>query len=247
MIGRFRVLKIKILRSAGFSGVAAPLLGFTMILLSIRSSPWFSWTKNALSDLGVSGPGSLIFNYGLVLTGVLAIVFSLGLYELAESCLAGRLGFLLFIAGNVFLSGIGIFPETSGRIHYYVSVAFFVSIPLSMLALGISIKRRGMKKFGRFSLASGSVAAVVWLPRWSSAAIPEALSAVAMGLWSSVFGLWMLRISMGQGKTRLMSRGNGMVSLIWSSLHIHIRTRSIPKPKPLCGTVPHRRRSRYQR
>ena len=131
-------MRKKFLRLAGLSGVAAPLFAFTVLGLSIRSSPWFSWTKNALSDLGVSGPGSYIFNYGLVLTGMLAMVFSLGLYELAESSVSGRLGFLLSVAGDVFLSGIGIFPETSGRIHYYVSVAFFVSMPLSMLALGIS-------------------------------------------------------------------------------------------------------------
>jgi len=48
----------------GLSGIAAVATGFSAVLLSAASSPWFSWAENALSDLGVGGSG-LIFNGGL--------------------------------------------------------------------------------------------------------------------------------------------------------------------------------------
>jgi hypothetical protein len=40
-------------------------------------------------------------------------------------------------------------------------------------------------------------------------------------------------------------RGYGIVSRTWSSLPTHATVRSTPRPKPQCGTVPYRRRSRY--
>lgn len=185
-------MNVRILRMAGFSGVAAPLLGFTMIFLSIRASPWFSWTGNALSDLGVSGFGSVLFNSGLPMTGALMMIFSLGLFQLAKSCWMGRLGSVLFVASALLLCGIGVFPETTGRIHYYLSVAFFVSLPLALFALGITMTRHDMKEFGLLSFAAG-FAVGVWLLQWSSAAIPEAISALSAGGWSSALGLWMLK------------------------------------------------------
>ena len=68
------MLNVKIMKMAGFFGVVAPVLGFAMIFLAIRASPWFSWTANALSDLGVSGFGSVIFNSGLAMTGALMMI-----------------------------------------------------------------------------------------------------------------------------------------------------------------------------
>ena len=182
---------------AGFFGAAAPLLGFTMIFLSIRASPWFSWTGNALSDLGVSGFGSVLFNSGLPMTGALMMIFSLGLFQLAKGCWMGRLGSVLFVAGAILLCGIGVFPETAGGIHYHLSVAFFVSLPMSLFALGISMTRRDMKGFGLLSFAAGFVAVGVWLLQWSGAAIPEAISVLSVGGWSSVLGLWMLKAGDG--------------------------------------------------
>jgi len=186
-------LNFKVVRLAGFLGVAAPILNFALIFLAIRASPWFSWTGNALSDLGVSGIGSFIFNSGLVVTGVLMFVFSLGLLEVAGGSGVGRLGSVLFLAAALFLCAIGVFPETAGRIHYYVSVAFFVILPVALFALGVSMARRHMKGFGLLSFAAGSAAAGVWLFPWGAVAVPEALSALAVGVWSSALGVWMVR------------------------------------------------------
>lgn len=186
-------LNVKIVRMAGFFGVAAPILGFAVIFLAIWASPWFSWTGNALSDLGVEGFGSVIFNSGLPMTGALLMMFSLGLFEVTRGCWAGRLGSALFLASALLLCAIGVFPETAGRIHYYVSVAFFVSLPLSMFALGAFMVRHNMRGLGILSFAAGAAAAGVWTLGWSAVAIPEALSALAAGVWSAALGLWMTR------------------------------------------------------
>ena len=40
------------------------------------------------------------------------------------------------------------------------------------------------------------------------------------------------------GYIRFSIRGNGIVSRTWSSAHTHATTRSMPMPKPECGTLP---------
>ena len=41
------------LKISGVCGTIAPIVAFTFILLAILNFPQFSWTENALSDLGV--------------------------------------------------------------------------------------------------------------------------------------------------------------------------------------------------
>jgi len=187
-------LNLKVVKMAGFFGIAAPILGFMMIFLAIRLSPWFSWTGNALSDLGVSGLGAIIFNNGLLMTGSFMMVFFLGFFELSEGSQLGRLGSGIFLMCAILLCAIGFFPETAGAIHQHVSVAFFVSIPIYKFVLGAFMVRNDMRKVGLLSFITGASAVIVWMPAWSSFAIPEMITALAVGVWSSVIGVWMRRI-----------------------------------------------------
>ena len=187
-------MNVKLVRLLGFFGVITPVVGFTMIFIAIRTAPWFSWTGNALSDLGVEGFTAAIFNAGLAMTGAVMMVFSLSIHEFTKGDLIGQAGFGLLLAASFLLIGIGVFPETAGPIHYYVSVAFFVAVPLSLLVLSIYFLRNSMRNIGIFTAAVGSLAALVWIPRWRAVAIPETLSSLAVGLWLAIIGIWMTRI-----------------------------------------------------
>ena len=188
-----RDMNVRLVRLFGYFGVIAPIFGFSVIFLAIRMAPWFSWTGNALSDLGVEGLSAVVFNNGLGMTAALMAVFSLGVYELAREDAVGRASFVFLVAAAVFLVGIGVFPETAGPIHFYFSVAFFVSLPLALMAFALYAYRMGMRRFTILSVAVGAAAALVWAPKWGAAAIPEALSALALGIWSAVLGVWMTR------------------------------------------------------
>jgi hypothetical membrane protein len=187
----------KLVRLFGYFGIFTPILGFAMILLAIETAPWFSWTGNALSDLGVDGLTAVVFNHGLQMTAALMSLYSLGVYEFTRGDTVGQAGFLLTLASAVFLFFIGLFPETAGRVHFYFSVAFFVSLPLSSLTLAYYNWRQGCRRLSYLSAAVGAMAVLVWVPGWDAVAIPEALSALAVGAWSSVFGFWMTRMEEG--------------------------------------------------
>lgn len=184
--------RLGVLRFSGLSGIAAVALGFSAVLLSIASSPWFNWTDNALSDLGVGGSG-LIFNTGLIASGVLMISFFLGLLKLSGGCWAWKLGSYMFLADALSLIGVGVFNESFGRIHLYFSLAFFILMPLSLIMLGLSLWSRGIKGLSLFTLFSALVTPVVWILPWRGAAIPEALSTLATATWIFHISLRMLR------------------------------------------------------
>lgn len=73
------------LKISGVSGVLTPIVAFTLISLAIASYSEFSWTGNALSDLGIQeGATAILLNSGLIIAGILTIVFALGLSVLLQ-------------------------------------------------------------------------------------------------------------------------------------------------------------------
>ena len=84
------------------TGISAPILAFTCILLAIASYPAFSWTNNALSDLGVaSGITGPLFNFGLYASGFLAFNFAVfGLFPFVGKSSVGKVSAAVFAAGT---------------------------------------------------------------------------------------------------------------------------------------------------
>ena len=186
------------LKISGVSGILAPLVAFTFISLAITSHPQFSWTDNALSDLGVQeGVTAILFNSGLVIGGILALVFASGLFVLQKTML-GRIGVFIFVLAALAFMAIGVFSENAEPTHYYVSVTFFVLFPISMFVIGAAFLLTAKLKMGFFTFLAAIVAELVWAIHWtigfgSNVAIPEALSALSALIWLMVLGFKMLR------------------------------------------------------
>ena len=182
------------MRLAGFCGLTNPVIGFSLIVLSISYSSWFSWTDNALSDLGVHGIAAILFNSGLIIGGVLTVTFAIGLREITPRGILARAGILLLILAAGALFAIGLFPETAGAIHFYASASLFTLFPVSLFLIGGTMVRHPhMKSLGVLAVLAGLTAAAVWALPWTSAAIPEALSSLAVSVWSMASGTRLLR------------------------------------------------------
>ncbi len=183
------------LKISGVSGIIAPFIGFTLILLAIAYSPEFSWTENALSDLGVQkGVTAVLFNTGLIITGILAILFAVGLFAFVKARLLSRIGGFLFLLDAFALTAIGIFPENIEALHYYASVTFFTLFPISMLVLGAAFLRTLKMRLGLFTITAALVAAIVWTISFGKGvAIPETLSGLSASAWLIVLGSKMLK------------------------------------------------------
>ncbi len=158
------------------------MIAFSCIFLAISMSPWFSWSANALSDLGV-GEADWVFNSGLIAGGILTMVFAAGLLVAFGGRTLGRVGAIFFFFDAVALLGIGVFSEAAGDIHSYFSVAFFVLFPISLFLLGAGAVMAGSKKFGSFTIVDGILTALPWAFSWDGVAIPEAISVLVASIW----------------------------------------------------------------
>ena len=146
------------LRTCGLCALISTIIFFICISLSISLSPWFSWTDHFLSEIAGSfgqtsttaarGFASIIFNSGLILAGLIGILFALLIRKtkLFQSKI-GRVGtFVLFIDMTA-LCGVGIFPITYFHMHYFFTVLLFCLIPICLFILAHEIGKLYGKKW----------------------------------------------------------------------------------------------------
>jgi hypothetical membrane protein len=182
------------------AGIVAPIVAFTCILSAIASYPQFSWTNNALSDLGVvPGVTSGLFNFGLLFAGLIAFVFaSLGLFIYLGNSGVGKIGSVVFAAAALALIAIAVFNEHYSPTHYLVSVAFFTLAPIALIILTVGFILCKKHSMAVFTFAVGVLAALPWILQFAfnyvpNVAIPETLSALLISAWAIILSVRMLR------------------------------------------------------
>lgn len=161
--------------------VVYALITFTIplvfILVAAVCSGWFNLYENALSDLGHATRSNVapLFNIGLSLGGVLiAIGGAKYLRSLSRDLevLVALLGYSLVL--------VAVFDEVYGRLHFYVSVLFFVLLALCVLRAATILESKIMRALAvAFLLAS----IALWILHFAAriprgAAIPELVSAI---------------------------------------------------------------------
>jgi hypothetical membrane protein len=187
-------------RIGAASGIAVPILAFTCILIAVYSYPQFSWTNNALSDLGIiAGITGPLFNFGLYGSGLFAFSFAVfGLFTYLGKNWVGKIGAVTFAATGLALMGIGFFPENVVPTHYLFSVAFFVLLPISLLVITGAFALKRQTKMALFTLLIAIAAALPWILLFavhyvSGVAIPEFASAFAGSAWIVVLSCKMFK------------------------------------------------------
>ncbi len=197
------------LSAGGGNGILAPIIAFTFIISSILTYPRFSWTNDALSDLGiVPGTTATLFNFGLYMSGLLILIFSIGLYKYLNKNIVGNIGAIIFVAASFALEGIGWAPENVPPFHYYFSVAFFSLVPISLFLISgyFFILRR--YRFAVFTIVIAILGAGTWtlyflIHYTLGVAIPEALSGIVGSVWTVVVGWKMYQAGVKMSKTTL--------------------------------------------
>ncbi len=181
-------------RIAGVCGITSQIVGLTALLVTISNSPWFSWTENHISVLGVEGSATTLFNWGLILTGVLSLIFAIGLGKSLLSSQLGQWGRSSLVLGSVAMSAVGIFPRTIRLLHNLAGLAFLAFIVLALLLVGVAAVSASQLRWGLLSLTAGVLIVVFWLVPWpwSGGAIPQSLFCLPWSLWTIVFGVGLL-------------------------------------------------------
>ncbi len=182
--------KNRITRIAGICGILIPIVVLLCIGLALSHSPWFRFTEHAFSDLGIEGISAIFFNSGMILGGILALVFSLGLIKILQN----KTGAYILSLSSLALIGIGIFPETVYTLHFIVSAAFFMLLAISFLIIGLTIIRdQSERTMGILAtlFALIAICSTIFLIPWEGIAIPETLSCLPAFIWCMVYGIKM--------------------------------------------------------
>ncbi len=180
------------------SGVLAPVLALLFIWATIAIHPWFSFPKNALSDLGaLKTPRHWVYDLGMILVGSLGVLFVFGVPALTNSPV-GILGVIVFAAGFLNLVLVGIFPGGTGP-HNMVSMLFFLLTTIGILMVGVDQLLKGETVVWGIFLVSlvalGLVSvSLVGTIKHLGAAVPETIGAFAFSEFTIVFGLRLLRL-----------------------------------------------------
>jgi len=154
--------------------LSAVLVPLAFIAAAALASGWFRLLENALSDLGHATRSNVapLFNFGLAAGGFLLAAHGL-------TCAVRRsphIGATLAAAGFL-LTLVAVFDEVYGRLHFYVSVAFFLSLAV-LLAEYAAWSRGARRALALLALAVGAASWALHLglgvPR--GAALPELVS-----------------------------------------------------------------------
>jgi len=179
-----------------FLGATATLLSLGGIAVAVLLDPTFSWTGDALSDLGVRDRSAPVFNWGLVLGGLVGVGYAVELGRAAlstgaegdrfspEHAVAGLRAAVLALALAA-LAGVGAFDLTH-PLHGPAAVGFYLLTTVVFAVDGVA--RRGTTT-GRVVLGFVPVHVAVWATfvwGWwpvTGLALPELPGALMLAAW----------------------------------------------------------------
>ena len=182
-------------RASVAAGILAPVLTLGAILAATLLSPSFSWTANALSNLGgrdaaVATPTTrLLFNNGLILGGLVGLGFGPALLAARRNAVE-LAGIGLFGLTVVAMALIGVFPQHRDP-HFAVAVSFYVLLSLALWTYGAGAVLAGVRRRGLLTVGAGVTNLAAWVV-WGltgpflrpGLALPEIVGATLFGAWA---------------------------------------------------------------
>ena len=119
----------------GIFGILSGLIGIICDIIAIALYPGYSILNDMVSTLGV-GPGADFFNYGLIFSGLFAVIFYIYLSltfnkeESNERLIKST--FIIAIISSLLMASIGIFPAIQDKklivlLHYFAALSTWLT------------------------------------------------------------------------------------------------------------------------
>lgn len=205
-------------RQWAYFGYLAPIVGLGSVTLATLIDPQFSWQSRSLSSIGEATNQSLfalgspdqiaflLFNGGLVVGGVLGVVFMYGLW-LSEVEPKPVYGYVALGATLASMAGVGIayLHGPLNAIHLLFATMLFFSLTFTLWFFGTGRVIQGRTRYGLAWIWTANVHAVFWVvwimleglvwtndSYWTWFAIPEYVGALLISAWM-VGQAWLIR------------------------------------------------------
>lgn len=202
------VARVAFQRASAACGVAAPILSGIVAAVVGYLHPDYSFAEQRLSELGASGaPYATVFNVaGLMTSGVLVALLSLGLYSEFGHHRAAKIGCGLLTLSGASLFMTGIFPcdvgvveaTASGILHGVFAGIGTYAIIGAALAMWLGLKEdAAWRNHSWFSLSIAVLAVALYVPyqfalltQWEG--IIQRMLVMVLLLWLEVMSLKLL-------------------------------------------------------
>jgi len=178
-----------LLRLTGACGILGSVLPLVMVLSATFLSSWFSWSTNALSELGV-GEQATLFNSAVLIGGAMNLLFAVGLRQYLNNERRILAGIGLIMASSIFLALVGVFTIDHLILHGIAAFGYFVLTPVGFLLIGLGTNEQAIRKLsfacGIFALFAILVfpVLILALPFKVGFAVPELAESLAISCWT---------------------------------------------------------------
>lgn len=198
-------------RATTAAGLLAPVVTLGAIFLATLLSPTFGWTTEPLSHLGSAGePTRPLFNYGLILGGLVSVPFAHRLLSTARNRLE-LVGSGAFVLTGSAMALVGVFPMGTDH-HLPAAVSFYALLSASTWLYGGGNLRAGDRRLGWTTVGLGVCNLLAWVVYVAvfasslSLALPELVGALALGGWTAGTAIRLYRVSRSRRRVRRTSR-----------------------------------------
>lgn len=176
-------------RLGAYVALSLPVIFIIGLSIVVHANPWFSFTDNALSDMGsLHNPNRWLFNGFLMVFAAIAMVPSVVAFK-------SGLSYLMPLS-TAFLFLVGVFPEELPY-HSPSAILFYVLALADIALVGIKLARRGVSAgYAWSALAVVTFVLMVYLVKakvFKGLAIPELIGAATILAWFVYIGLLQLR------------------------------------------------------
>ncbi|WP_297464557.1 DUF998 domain-containing protein [Thermococcus sp.] len=176
-------------RFPAYLSLLLPLVFFAGLLVVIWKNPWFSFTDNALSDMGsLHNPHRWYFNGFLMIFATIGFIASVGMLRRGLSYLMPLAMICLFL--------VGVFPEEH-PLHLPLAVLTYLLALADVVIVGVKLGRAGTGAGYLWSgLAVLTLAVMIILIEkgvFRGLAIPELIGVLTVLAWFVYLGLLQLR------------------------------------------------------
>ena len=168
-----------------------PVVLIVFLATAISFNPWFSFTKNALSDLGSSkAQYPFIFNSMLMLIAAMGVMFSASFYSWAKTD-CEKISACIVCGAMISLAFVGIFPEETA-FHFPAAFSFYILSGVGALvyAPGAWRKNKPLAIFA-FTVLPATILAFLLSP-FRGIAIPELIGASFIIGWLLALAVFIL-------------------------------------------------------
>jgi hypothetical membrane protein len=183
----------------GASAGAAGVLSFHVLFsISLLFHPDWRFGLDFMSELGVKGPSTWLFNLSVMVMGAMGVAFSLSLLRFLYWSFFGRLSVIIMATGCASLFLLGVFTMEQRALHDALAWSFFVLTVLALLIISVPMYLYWKK--ARWAFAA-TLATVIFslinlmlmglkLIRYHLA---EVLVVYALGAWIMAISMFMVR------------------------------------------------------